>query len=235
MIFLHIFPEGYTESDFLNLLVKPSLEKNNFINRISISCLTTNRELNQKGGKLSYHKAKKEITAICKSKEETYVTTMFDLFKLPTDFPKYSESLSIKDPIQKAEFLEEAMRKDIGLDNFIPNITVHEFEALLFSNPSAFDIVNNKIAPQLKKALANFKSPEHINGSDATAPSKRILQVYPQYRKRADGLLVAQRIGLNTILEQCNHFRCWYNKLFQLGKDNNFSRKNLSKNRLEIV
>jgi hypothetical protein len=38
----------------------------------------------------------------------------------------------------KVEFLEQALKLDINENNFIPYIMLHEFEALLFTDPEKF-------------------------------------------------------------------------------------------------
>ena len=51
-----------------------------------------------------------------------------------------------------------------------------------------------------------------------TAPSKRILKVYPKYRKTTQGPVIVQRIGLDKIRVECKHFDWWVSTLEELGK-----------------
>ena len=58
-----------------------------------------------------------------------------------------------------------------------------------------------------------YDSPEHINDSPITAPSKRILRCCPGYDKPLHGSLIAMDIGLDTIRKQSQHFDKWLTKL----------------------
>ena len=42
----------------------------------------------------------------------------------------------------------------------------------------------------------NYSTPEQINSGGKTAPSKRILEIYPSYQKVSDGILIACNIGI---------------------------------------
>jgi hypothetical protein len=59
---------------------------------------------------------------------------------------------------------------------FVPNVLMHEFEALLFSDCARFAVAIGRpeIEPRLKEIRQEFDTPEHINDSVETAPSKRI-------------------------------------------------------------
>ena len=74
----------------------------------------------------------------------------------------------------------------------------HEFEGLLFSEDDAFAALLDA-SPQSVQSLhgirAEFLTPEDIDDGPATAPSKRINQLIPEYRKRTYGPLLAEEIG----------------------------------------
>lgn len=93
---------------------------------------------------------------------------------------------------------------------------MHEFEALLFSDPSAFAIAfpgrDDEIA-ELDRIRKTFPSPEHIDDGEHTNPAKRICGLSPDYEKAAFGALIASRIGLNAIARECAHFRRWLDAL----------------------
>jgi hypothetical protein len=52
-------------------------------------------------------------------------------------------------------------------------------------------------------------SPEMVNDGTETAPSKRILSVYPQYLKTVYGPLVIADAGLDSIRQRCPHADRW--------------------------
>ena len=104
---------------------------------------------------------------------------------------------------------------------FVPYIQLHEFEALLFSDPAAFtEMFPNRegAIAQLTDIRKKFHSPEDINDGQLTAPSKRILNVLPDYQKSVAGILIAQRIGLAKIRSECGHFNDWLIKLIALAE-----------------
>ena len=101
-----------------------------------------------------------------------------------------------------------------------PYVQQHEFEALLFSDVRAFSILpyaTNDIVDNLTSIRSRFDSPEDINDSRDSAPSKRIVNLIPRYQKVVDGSLVADEIGLEKIRAECPRFDEWVTKLESLG------------------
>lgn len=124
--------------------------------------------------------------------------------------------------------LETVLRADIterlgGLPvcrRLLPNLQLHEFETLLFSDPSAFleAFPDNQAAiGRLRAIRARFRNPEEINQTPDGSPSRRILDILPDYQKVVDGVLIAQRIGLAAMRRECPHFNGWLDRLFALG------------------
>jgi hypothetical protein len=145
-----------------------------------------------------------------------YVSTFFDLYRLPDDFPGYGAAQGIDDPYSKVEFLEKSLRDDIDTDgcSFLPYLSLHEFEALLFSNIRVIEKhFFDKNIESLMNAVSQYQNPELINEGEQTAPSKRILQCVPEYAKPIDGVAIAQKIGLDVLRAKCGHFNNWIQKL----------------------
>jgi hypothetical protein len=203
MIRVNIFVEGQTEETFVReLLYNHFLQQNIYVNPILLY------------GAVTYGKIRKELYRKCSEDSTAFVTTMLDLYGLPKDFPGKSSIPTTANLFEKAEYLEQQMGVDIGVQNFIPNLLVHEFEGLLYSNPQAFlGWFDQNIVEQLQRERESFPSPEHINDSPITAPSKRILRCCPGYDKPLHGSLIAMDIGLDTIRKQCQHFDKWLTKL----------------------
>jgi hypothetical protein len=61
-------------------------------------------------------------------------------------------------------------------------------------------------------------TPEEINERPEFAPSKRIIDLFPAYKKTLHGPTTAARIGLETIRNECPHFNEWMNKLEAFAK-----------------
>ena len=58
-----------------------------------------------------------------------------------------------------------------------------------------------------------FETPEHINDSPQTAPSKRVEALVAGYEKPLLGTLAILEIGLETIRSNCPHFNQWLTRL----------------------
>ena len=102
----------------------------------------------------------------------------------------------------------------------IPYIQQYEFEALLFSEVSAFQSVlglYQGTVQQLAAVRQSFSTPEEINDHPDTAPSKRITNIIRHYDKVTHGSLVAQAIGLTTIRRECPRFDAWVTRLESLS------------------
>lgn len=148
---------------------------------------------------------------------------MFDLYGLPDDFPGYEAAALQDDPYQRVQALEDALADDIDDHRFIPYIQLHEFEALLLSDPEKLGaefIGSADGIARLAAMVARFSSPEHVNDRSDTAPSKRIIRAIPEYegRKASAGPIVADKIGLPTLRSKCAHFAGWLAKLENLGR-----------------
>jgi len=87
----------------------------------------------------SYGRARNDIETWLKQDTSAYCTTMFDLYGLPTDFPGFEEGRRQQDPYARVAHLEAAFGEDINHRRFIPFFLLHEFEALLLSDPEKLD------------------------------------------------------------------------------------------------
>jgi hypothetical protein len=104
----------------------------------------------------------------------------------------------------------------------MPYVQRHEFEALLFSRPDAFDLEEgwtNEQRQELESIRSQFATPEDINDDPRTAPSKRLAQTFssPRYRKTLHGPLIAEQVGLDAMREACPGFAEWLSRLEALG------------------
>lgn len=167
----------------------------------------------RRGGLLDYYKAKNDINRWISEDREAYITTMFDFYALPDNFPKYDDAKRYTDPYKKVKLLEDAFKDEVRNSRFIPYIQLHEFEGILFSDIFAMDEVlrpfHGSKLTELKAIRDAFASPEEIDDGEETAPSKRLLDLYKSYEKPVEGSRIAQRIGLDTIRTECKHFNEW--------------------------
>jgi hypothetical protein len=217
LIHIYILVEGQTEEAFVNELIAPEYAPKH----LYFTAIPVRTSSGYKGGVVSFAKVKPQIERLCKQHAKAYVSTMFDLYALPTDFPgKNSPAYPATASGQhKASFLEAELEKSIGQHNFIPNLLVHEFEALLFTQIEAFRgwVDNIRVLNPLK-AVRQTTPPEDINDKSYTAPSKRILAAMPGYEKSFHGPLIACDIGLSAMRAACPHFSDWLEKIEQLAQ-----------------
>lgn len=213
---LYLLVEGQTEETFIRELLVPHYARHGLF----ITPIIVRTSPGYKGGVTSYGKIKPQITRLCRQDRAACVSTMFDLYALPNDFPgKGSAQYPANGSgAQKAAFLEDALKQDVNEHNFIPHLMVHEFEALLFVQPDKFAAWSD--APEVVASLGMIaqqqQSPEDINDDPRTAPSKRILALMPEYEKTFHGPLIVCDIGLDAIRQSCPHFDAWLQTLEQL-------------------
>ena len=110
------------------------------------------------------------------------------------------------------------MGVDFDSRRFVPYLTMHEFEALLFSDCDRFGaaIGRPELSRRLQRIRNSFETPEEIDESPNRAPSKRIEALYPGYQKPLLGILAALDIGLQGIRAECPHFSGWVSHLEEL-------------------
>jgi hypothetical protein len=213
MIRVNIICEGFTEEQFVNQILQPHFQERG----IFITARTLGR--GNSYGKLRYN-----IVQWMKSEKGAYVTTLIDLYGINSGFPGYDLNKN-KQPLDKVAAIENAVQLDIdkeGIDQrrFIPHFQLHEFEALLFSEPELMQewlSLDHKLPEGAFQQIRNkFETPEHINDDPLTAPSKRIKQLVREYDKVADGVLIAEDIGLEKMRAACPHFDTWMNTIESL-------------------
>jgi hypothetical protein len=151
---------------------------------------------------------------------------MVDYYALPHDWPGREEAPRINSTSGKAEYVEAALLDDITEEmghrfdprRFVPLVMMHEFEALLFSDPDRFaqGIGKGNLTMELRAIRQAFRSPEDINDSVETAPSKRIERLFPGYEKPLFGVVAVMEIGLPIIRQECPHFNNWLERLESL-------------------
>ena len=117
------------------------------------------------------------------------------------------------------EVVNNAPNRSWSETRIIPYVQRHEFECLLFSQVDAFDTIlaSPGDIEQLRQIRSRFQTPEDINDSPDTAPSKRIKRIIPRYEKVASGRLIAESIGLDTIRAGCPRLNQWLTRLESLG------------------
>ncbi len=209
---VYIYCEGQTEEAFINEILYPYFINLNIV--VSPIVCTTKRTVSEKfkGGVVDYFKIKKELTILCRQHRNESFTTMFDYYGMAANTPNIScETQNIYERMNK---IENAVNEDIGMPNLSFSLVLHEFESLLFSDPKAFSVVvDDDVVQKISKIRNDFETPEYINNSSETAPSKRLEQIIPNYPKVQNGVIVSKAIGIDCMLRECRHFAKWIDKI----------------------
>lgn len=213
-----VLVEGQTEEQFITHVLQPYI-----FGRCEL-CLTakiytTKKPKNgphHKGGDIRFAKVKPQLEKLLSNTHLALVTTFFDFYGLGKDFPG-TEILPVGDGNTQVAHLEEHFKNAINDQRFLPYIHLHEFEAFGFIDAEITDQVllsPNKIE-EVRRVRNMFKTPELINNSPETAPSKRLQRIYPKYNKITDGRRIAESIGIERIRKECPHFNRWIKDLIQ--------------------
>lgn len=218
MIRILALVEGQTEATFVRELLAPELVASG----IDLRAVLVGKP-GHKGGIRPYPAVQRDLLRLLRGDPTAYITTMFDYYALPTTFPGRDTSAQQPTPHARANAVESAMLADISTQmgdgwnqaRLMPYIQMHEFEAVLFSDPRGLAVgcAQPELAPRLANIRDAFTDPEHIDDGPETAPSKRIQSLFKGYEKPLYGTLAALQIGLPTMLAECPHFASWVARL----------------------
>lgn len=222
---LLVHVEGQTEESFVNEVLAPNLFARGFVS-VSARIVGNARLRQHRGGIKPWIDVKRDIVRHLKEDGACISTTMVDYYALPqganSAWPGRIDANALAFPY-KGSAVETGMLADVCNDldvspdrcRFVPFILMHEFEALLFSDCMAFaeGIGQAGLAPGLQAIRNAFETPEHINDSPMTAPSKRVEALFPGYEKPLYGTLAALEIGIDKIRGACPRFDDWMARL----------------------
>lgn len=224
---LLIHVEGETEETFVNEVLASHLYEFGYT-KVSARLLGNARQRDRRGGIRAWSAVRKDILNHLKEDANSLSTTMVDYYALPQTgeraWPGRADALQLVFA-EKAASVENALLADVcnemGDDfdpnRFVPYVIMHEFEGLLFSDATRFGqgIGMPELSPKFQAIRDQYATPEEINDSPQTAPSKRILNLVPGYEKPLMGTLAILEIGLDAIRQECPLFRGWMERLEQ--------------------
>ncbi|MEF1201211.1 DUF4276 family protein [Vibrio owensii] len=220
-IIVHVICEGQTEEAFVKeLLVEPFAQKGIYLMPALIG------RPGHKGGNFKFDRLYPDVEKRLLADRHCYCTTFFDFYGLPETFPGKNAvdrkaEVAVKAQALHGELIEKLKEKigDDAMRRFIPYVQMYEFEALLFSDPQkmAQGMDLEHLAISFADIANSFATPEEINNSPQTAPSKRIESLVPGYEKPLLGTLAALEVGLKTMREKCQLFDAWLTKLEALA------------------
>ncbi|SRR5258706_7238437 len=209
---LIIICEGPSEQTFCDKILKPHFVAIDI--NVSFPLIA-----HSNGGIVKWVHLKPDIELNHTADNNAFITTFIDYYgiKAHHGFPQWVNAHLQADRPTRMTTLEIGMLADLSAtaqQKFIPNIQLHEFEALTLSDANAF---GQYYAPHefnnagITALCAN--APETVNNGAATAPSKQLKANIPAYDKVTDGTELAKLIGLTTIRAKCPRFNQWITKL----------------------
>lgn len=218
---LLVHVEGETEEQFVNVILAPHLAERGWAS-VSARLMGSPRLRSRRGGVRAWEGVRHEIERHLLGDREVVASMLVDFYAMPRNWPG-RETVPEGTPVERAAHLAAALRASLDEEvrsRFVPCILMHEFEALLFSDCTNATVAWGKpdLAEPLQAIRAAFPSPEHINDSPQTAPSKRLLALMPGYEKPLYGALAVLGIGLGPIREECAAFEAWLGLLEHFGE-----------------
>lgn len=222
---LLIHVEGETEESFVNELIAPHLYQFGYA-KVGARLLGNARMRERRGGIRSWQAVRKDIVRHLLEDGQAASATFVDFYALPASgdgaWPGRSAA-STAAFHHKAALVEDALKSDVAAvatsaaNRFMPFVVMHEFEGLLFSDPTLLGaaIGREDLIDHFQAIRDEFGSPEEINDSPITAPSKRILAAIPKYQKPLFGTIAALEIGLDRMRAECPLFNSWIQQLEQ--------------------
>ena len=223
---LLVHVEGRTELLFVNEVLAPHLYNLGYLS-VRARLMGGSGPSRRRGGVRRWESVRRMIVNHFRTDSELVLSTMVDYYGMPHDWPvrasSFTAAMSASD---RADEIEEALLRDVsnemGTDfdpnRFVPYVMMHEFEAMLFSDCDSFghSIGRSGLIADLQAIRDDFDTPEEIDDSPDTAPSRRIESLMPAYQKPTMGVQAAQSIGLEAIRNECPHFADWLKRLESL-------------------
>jgi len=216
-----VLVEGQTEQRFIKDILAPYLfGQNIFLTPIILD------KPGEKGGDVKFARAKNDIEKHLKQRSDTYVTLMVDYYGIRSDWPGYHKSKQEGLHNRKAEVMNNATAKAVAElftdfspeRRFIPYVSMHEIEALYFSEPAILANKLNVSEKRIQEILDKCGEPEKINDNSETAPSKRLAALSDRFKKTSTGLVIAGEVGIERMRKACPLFNEWLEKLENLAK-----------------
>jgi len=213
--------EGKTERIFIKNLLAPYFAKQNIF-----LVPTLLSKPGEKGGDVRFVRARRDIGDHLKQRQDTYITMMVDYYRIDKDWPGFDKSKLQPTPSQKAEVINYETAKKVqelySEQNknyrFIPYVSMHEIEALYFSDPVNLARIMNVKQTDIESILRKCGEPEAINDNEYTAPSKRLESLSQKFRKTSTGIKIAETIGIERMRKQCPIFNNWICKIEDLKR-----------------
>ncbi|MEU0086171.1 DUF4276 family protein [Streptomyces sp. NPDC006274] len=219
MITVGVLCEGQTEENMVNDFLGPELFQFG-ISLVPTILLTRTAAggTTGRGGVSKWSKIEKDLrNRLNSSPHWAAVTTLLDYYGLPQDTPGMADRPATT-ARAKVEHVERRIAEHIGHPRFIPYLALHETEAWVFAAAEqlAYWTEDPALGQKVQGVADALGGPEQVNEKPETAPSKRLLKLYPEYIKTFHGPAAVTDLGLADLRASCPHFSTWIEKLTNL-------------------
>ncbi|GHJ46073.1 hypothetical protein Cs7R123_34150 [Catellatospora sp. TT07R-123] len=215
---VHVLIEGQTEELVLRDLLLPYLEGLQI--QASYNILITRRQGSApagRGGVSSWNRIEPMLRHLLRDPTLDRVTTIFDYYAFPSDAPGMRERARQRDPYSAVRYVETELAAAIGDRRFVPFLVLHEIEAWVLSSMRAHaEPLALRVA--IQNMVDQAGGPELVNGSQQTAPSKRLERLFERhlrrkYLKTTDGPASLRGHSVEALRADCPHFDQWLTTL----------------------
>ncbi|MXX07867.1 MAG: DUF4276 family protein [Gammaproteobacteria bacterium] len=215
-----VLTEGRTEQLFIKRLLAPYMG----LRGVYLTPVQLDKP-GQKGGDVRFARAKNDIARHLKQRNSTYVSLLVDYYGIGGDWPGLDAVRAGAMPSDIASVIGAATQEAVDAEladyrsnaRFVPHVSVHEFEALLFSKPDSLAKALQVDRKRVDAIIEECGEPEAIDNSPQTAPSARIAQLYSRFKKTSTGIAIARSIGIEQMRSMCPVFNGWLGRLESLA------------------
>jgi len=216
---VYVVVEGQTEENVVEDLIVPHLAPMG----VYLYPIIVRTSRGHRGGGSHWTKWENDIRRIPRQQQgsDVRVTTIFDLFRLPQGFPGWEEHGREQDTNRRCDGLQRAMADVFGDPRFIPYLQRHEVEALVLASldglAELLDASEDLRGLESLRAEIGEQAPEDVDDGPETAPSKRLTNHIPSYRKTVHGPRAMEAAGLQAVRARSPRFDQWVCKLERLS------------------
>ena len=212
---VHVLVEGATEERLVQQVLQPELlVRNVWITPVVLKTRRAAGCSHDRGGVSKWRKVEDDIRALLRNSAIDMVTTVLDLYGLPSDTPGLSDAPA-GDAYARVGHVEKSIAQVVDNERFLPFLALHETEAwvLAAADELAELVESPPPADTLRSHVVAAGGPELVNDGPDTAPSKRILKAHPTYRKVVDGPDAIDLLGLTALRAVCPHLDTWLRRV----------------------
>jgi hypothetical protein len=213
-----VLVEGQTEGEFVAQVLQEYFNPDNaadgfWLTPVIVETSRTSTGVKSRGGGKNWRHYDRDLRNLLAEKHWFRVGLLVDYYAYPTDAPGADAMGHAR---ARHQLLLQALAAEYRDGRFVPGIALHEFETLVIASAMEdSDFLGGSAASeQLREVARGFNDDvELINDGPRTAPSKRVLDAWPDYSKTVDGIEAILDAGLDRVLERCPVMREWLERL----------------------